>query len=111
MDTERLDLRTYEQASFSISATVYQNDGVTPLNLTGYTGQMRIMDRRDGDVIATLTSGSGITTGGSAGTITVSQTAAQVQAWGLSKGAYDLTISSTGATSLVMYGDLTVVAT
>jgi hypothetical protein len=111
MDAERLDIRTYKQASLAVSATLYQ-DSTTLVNLTNYTATMRIMDRRDGNVLATLSNSSGITLGGAAGTLSVSQTSAQVQAWGISQGAYDLKITSaSGKADMVLYGDITVVAT
>jgi len=113
MDAERLDVRTYKQASLSVSATLYQDTAnTTPVNLTGYTAALRVMDRRDGNVLATLTTSSGITLGGSAGTIVVSRSSSQVQAWGIAQGAYDLTITSSGGdTRMVLFGDLTIIAT
>ena len=113
MDAERLDVRTYKQASLSISATLYQDTAsTTPVNLTGYTATMNVKDRRDGNVLATLTTSSGITLGGSAGTIIVSRSSSQVQAWGIAQGAYDLTITSSGdQTNMVLFGDLTIIAT
>lgn len=113
MLSERYDLSTYKQESLNLTATLYVDDAATtPWNLTGYTAALRIMDKPAGNVIATLTDGAGITLGGSAGTITVARTPAQVQAWKIAKGAYDLTVTSTGnQTTLVLHGELEVVAT
>jgi len=110
---ERYDLSVYEQASLNFTATLYTDDDATVLqNLTGYTATMRIMDKPSGTVIATLTSGSGITLGGTAGTVAVSRTPAQVQAYKIDKGAYDLTIASgSGTTTMICFGDLEVVKT
>lgn len=113
MSPERYDIHTYEQESLNLSATLYtDSEATTAWNLTGYAATMRIMDKPAGTVIATLTDGAGITLGGSAGTIVVSRTPAQVQAWKLDTGAYDLTVTNAeGQTTLLLHGDLTVVKT
>lgn len=110
---ERYDISIYSQASLNLSATLYTDDaGTTAWNLTGYTAAMRIMDKPSGTVIATLTNGSGITLGGSAGTILVKRTPAQVQNWKLDTGAYDLVITAAdGTATMVLFGDLSVVKT
>ncbi|NBW14961.1 MAG: hypothetical protein EBR82_43870 [Caulobacteraceae bacterium] len=110
---ERYDLSVYEQASLNFTATLYTDDNATVLqDLTGYSASMRIMDKPSGTVIATLTSGSGITLGGAAGTVAVNRTPAQVQAWKIDTGAYDLTIQSgNGTTTMVCHGSLEVVKT
>jgi hypothetical protein len=110
---ERYELSVYEQASLTFTATLYTDDAATTLqNLTGYSASMRIMDKPSGTVIATLTSGSGITLGGSAGTVAVSRTPGQVQAWKIDTGAYDLTIASaSGVTTMICHGSLEVVKT
>lgn len=117
MRSEQYDLEVYEQESLNVALTLYTDDAATTLwNLTGYSASLRIMDSTNGDVLSTLTSGSGLTlggTGGTAGTITISRTPAQVQALNLtSPGAYDLTVTSGGGTAtLLMYGSFTVVRT
>ena len=110
---ERYDLSVYEQGSLNLSLTLYTDDeGTTLWNLTGYTVAFRVMDKPSGTVIATLTSGSGVTLGGSAGTIIVKRTPAQLQAWALDRGAYDLTITAADATATVLlHGDVEVVKT
>ena len=114
MRSEQYDLEVYEQESLNVALTLYTDDAATTLwNLTGYSASLRIMDSTNGDVLSTLTSGSGLTLGGTAGTITISRTPAQVQALNLtSAGAYDLTVTSSGGTAtLLMYGSFTVVRT
>ena len=114
MRSEQYDLEVYEQESLNVALTLYTDDDATTLwNLTGYSASLRIMDSTNGDVLSTLTSGSGLTLGGSAGTITISRTPAQVQALNLTTpGAYDLTVTSGGGTAtLLMFGSFTVVRT
>lgn len=110
---ERYDISVYERASLNVAATLYVDDaGTTLWNLGGYSAEFRVLDRANGSVIATLTSGSGITLGGSAGTIVVKRTPAQVAAWKLDKGAYDLVITAAdGTATLLLQGDLEVVKT
>ena len=110
---ERYDISVYERASLNVSLTVYADDeGTTLWNLSGYTVEFRMLDRANGSAIATLTSGSGVTLGGAAGTIVVKQTPAQVAAWKLDKGAYDLVITAAdGTATLLLHGDLEVVKT
>jgi hypothetical protein len=110
---ERYDVSVYERASLNLALTVYtDDDGVTLWSLTGYTAAFRIMDKPSGSVIATLTDGSGVTLGGSAGTILVKRTPAQVQALKLDKGAYDLVITAADGTgTLLLQGDFSVVKT
>lgn len=113
MSPEQFDIKTYAQESLKVSLTYYSDsEGTTPVNLTGYSAAMRIMDKPNGTVIATLTHSAGITLGGSAGTIVVSRTPNQVQAWAIDKGAYDLVLTSgSGEADLLLHGSLEVVKT
>jgi hypothetical protein len=50
--------------------TLTWKTGVTPINLTGYSARMQVRETHDSStVVASITSGNGITLGGSAGTI------------------------------------------
>jgi hypothetical protein len=63
-----LDLNCYQGANFDYTLT-WQAGG-TVVNLTGYTARMQVRDSYDaGTAIVSLTSGTGITLGGTAGTI------------------------------------------
>lgn len=110
---EHYPISIYEQAGLNVSATLYtDDDGTTLWNLTGYTVAFRIMDKPAGTVIATLTDGAGVTLGGSAGTIIVKRTPAQVQNWKLDRGAFDCTITSPDGTgTMLLHGSLEVVKT
>ena len=108
---EYYPISVYERASLNLSLEVFTDDqGTTLWNLTGYSVAFRILDRANGTAIATLTSGSGVTLGGSAGTIVVKQTPAQVAAWKLDKGYFDLVITAAdGTATMLLHGDLEVV--
>jgi hypothetical protein len=115
VDSTEYNIRRHALDSLNLSVTYTADDGVTPINLTGYTVTFNVYDRRGGSVIATLTSGSGVTVTAAAGQIQVDRTPAQITAWKLSngKGAYDLSISSsTGTTNrLLLKGTLEIVRT
>jgi hypothetical protein len=113
MLAERYDIQTYAQGSLNLGLTVYSDDaGTTLQNLTSYSASFRIMPAPASTPIVTLTSGSGITLGGSAGTIQVQRTPAQIQALGIDTGAYDLTITdSAGTATVLLQGSFTVVNT
>ena len=74
-----LDLTCYQGANFDYTLT-WQSAG-TAVNLTGYTARMQVRESYDaGTAIVSLTSGTGITLGGTAGTIALALTAAQTAA-------------------------------
>lgn len=65
------------------------------VNLTGYTAQMVVSDS-DGSAVITLTGGSGITLGGSAGTIGL-----QAQTSGIDPGCYSYFLKLTSGTGII----------
>ena len=70
-----LDLNCYQGANFDYTLT-WKNSGGTAVNLTGYSARMQVRDSYDaGTAIASLTNGSGITLGGTAGTILLEMSA------------------------------------
>jgi hypothetical protein len=69
----------YQGASFDYTLT--WQTGETPVNLSGYTARMQVRDTYDGgSAVVSITSGTGITLGGTAGTILVELTATQTAA-------------------------------
>ena len=109
MDANHYDIRRHELESLNLSLTWYSDAATTtPINLTGYTAQVRILDRSGGTVLATLDTSSGITLGGSAGTIKVDKTASQMATWKLNgRGAYDLSVTSgSGISTTLLQGSL-----
>jgi len=69
-----LNLSCYQGASWDYTLT--WTTGGTPVNLTGYTARMQVRDGYDGSTaIVSLTSGTGITLGGTAGTIVLALSA------------------------------------
>jgi len=85
------NITAYQGADWDRTFTITQ--GGTALNLTGYTSRMQVREAADSTAYL-LTSGSGITLGGTAGTIAVAITSAQSSAVDAGSYAYDLEIIS-----------------
>lgn len=88
----QLNLSIYQGATFAVALT-WTADGV-PVNLTGYTASMKIVDGQT--TVTTLTSGSGITLGGTAGTIAISIPASTTAGFSPANCEYDLKLTSPG---------------
>lgn len=93
----RYDLEIKQGATLSLTATWKDSTG-TAVNLTGYTARMQVRATYDSSsTILSLTSGSGITLGGSAGTIAITASATTTAAlsapW---SGVWDLELVSGG---------------
>lgn len=94
----KLDLELWQGASWDYTLT--WSTGGTVVNLTNYTARMQVRDSYDAsDVIFARTSGSGITLGGTAGTIYLEANAVETAALpSRPDGAYiyDLELVSAG---------------
>ena len=91
------DLEIKQGATLSLTATWKDSTGAA-INLTGYTARMQVRSAYDAtSTILSLTSSSGITLGGSAGTIAITAsatvTAALTAPW---SGVWDLELVSGG---------------
>jgi hypothetical protein len=85
----------YQGADWDRTFTVTQ--GGSALNLSGYTAAMQVREAADSTAfLLSLSNGSGITLGGTAGTIAVAITAAQSSAVNAGSYAYDLELTSSG---------------
>lgn len=74
-----LNLTMYQGASWDYTLTWTTTAGsvTTPVDLTGYTARMQVRETQSSTAtLLSLTSGSGITLGGTAGTILLEATAA-----------------------------------
>lgn len=81
------------------------NVGGSPLNLTGYTAAMQVRESADASTaLVSLTNGSGISLGGTAGTIavTISSTASAAIASG--SYTYDLELNSGSTITRLLEG-------
>ena len=102
------NLTVYQGANFDRTFTVTQ--GGSALNLTGYTSAMQIREAADSTAdLLSLTSGSGITLGGTAGTIAVAITSAQSSALSAGSYAYDLELIAGSQITRLLQGSVNVV--
>lgn len=94
------DMNINEGADFSVTLTWQAGDPLAAVDLTGWTAHLQIRNTyadNGGAIYADLTSsGSGITLGGSAGTITIFLPAATTATLGFASAIYDLKMTSTG---------------
>lgn len=110
-DPARLDLDIYEHATWSKTLTLHTGDSSSAVtDLTGYTATFTVKDTEGGTTLMTLTNGSGVTLGGTAGTITLTRTLSEVTAITWSAGVYELTLTSAGGIAdVLIYGQVKVV--
>lgn len=112
MSPEQYDIKTFAQETLSFSLIFYSdNEGTTPVDLTGFSAALRIMDKPNGTVIDTLTESDGISLGGVDGSIVIERSSDDVQAWKIDTGAYDLVINSGSQKLLLLHGTVEVVKT
>ena len=89
-----------EGAVFDETIVWYDSDGAL-VDLTGYSAEMEIRKNwNDSTALATLTSASGITLGGVAGTIRLRMTSAVTRALDFDRAVYDLELSPSGAADM-----------
>ena len=89
------NITAWQGADYDKTFTVTQNG--TALNWTGYSARMQVRDSSDATAtLLSLTNGSGITLGGTAGTIAVAITSTQSAAIPAGAYAYDLELVSSG---------------
>ena len=103
MPAAKYDIALEQGASFSRTITWKDSDG-NPVDLTGSTARMQvrtaIANRSTTAPLVDLTNGSGITLGGTAGTIVVNITAAQTAALKITRAPYDLFVYSVDGTAI-----------
>lgn len=83
--------------------------GGTALNLTGYTAAMQVRESADaGTAIISLTNGSGITLGGTAGTVAVLISSALTAGAAAGSYSYDLELNSGSTITRLLEGSFNV---
>ena len=103
------NITAYQGADFDRTFTITQSG--TALNLTGFTSAMQVREAADSTAyLLSLTSGTGITLGGTAGTIAVAITSAQSSAIAAGSYAYDLEIiAGAGSVTRLLQGSFNVI--
>ena len=97
----------YQGANFDLNLS--WNVAGTPVDLTSYTARMQVRSTFDASSsVLSFTSGSGITLGGTAGTILVEASAATTAGVPVGQYVYDLELVSAGsAVTRLVQGNLT----
>lgn len=104
-----LNLTFPQGATWSLSLT-WNDDGGDPINLTGYTAAMQVRKSYDATTpVVSVSSGSGITLGGVAGTIDVRIASSATDDVKAGRYVYDLELTSGGGeVTRLVEGTLTV---
>lgn len=93
----------YQGATFDVTATY--SIGGTAIDLDGYTAAMQIRESFDStDPIISLTNGSGITLGGTAGTININISASTMGSAEAGQYVYDLELTSGAVVTRLLQG-------
>lgn len=108
----QLNLEMWQGASWSYVLTWKTGEPLAAVNLTGYTARLQARESvADTTPALSLTLGSGITLGGSAGTVTLTRTPTQTSAIPAGRYYYDLEVESAGGqVTRLTEGTLTVYA-
>lgn len=90
------DITCEQGATFNLVLT-WRNPDQSPVDNTGYTAKMQVRaSKADADAVLTLQTGSGITLGGTSGTVTLNASAATTGALTSGTYVYDLELTSGG---------------
>lgn len=93
-----LNLTLPQGSTWDVSLT-YNDSAGSPVNLSNYTASMQVRNSyKSPTTILSLTNSSGITLGGSAGTISIDIPASVSQTVAAEKYVYDLELTSSGGT-------------
>ncbi len=103
MAAGKLDIVIEEGADFSMTLTWLDNAGAA-VDITGYTARMKVKEAVGGTLIQSLTDGSGITLGGTAGTVVIAMTAVQTAGYDFDWGVYDLELVTGGVVTRLVEG-------
>lgn len=107
MPSASYDIEIEKGATFSLVLT-WKDENGSPIDLTGYSAKMQVRSSPTAtDVITEFsTTNARIALGGSAGTITLSMTAADTAAITKTKGVYDLELISGSTVTRLLEGSI-----
>jgi len=103
------NIKAYQGATYDLNLT--WAIGGTAVNLTGYTAAMQVRDNPSATAtVLSMTSGSGITLGGTAGTIAVAVSASTMGSATPGNYVYDLELNSGGQVTRLIQGSFAIEA-
>ena len=107
MVTGKIDFTCPQGSTFSRTITYKINE--TPVNLTGYTSKLQVREYHySDDYLVSLSSGNGMTLGGSAGTIAVLIGAGTTETFIPGSYVYDLEVTVSGTVTRLIEGKFNV---
>lgn len=110
----KLNLKLRQGSTFAPAPLTYTYDeaGLVPIDLTGYTARMQIRDVDSNALLHSLTTeDGGLTLGGAAGTIALSISATDTAAFEWTTGKYDLElVAPSGFVTSLLAGSVVVTA-
>lgn len=102
-----LDLDCYQGASFDYTLT-WKTNG-TAVNLTGYSARMQVRQTADATAtVLSISNGSGITLGGTAGTVLLEASATTTAALTAGQYVYDLELVSGSYVTRLVEGNFVI---
>jgi hypothetical protein len=103
------NITSYQGATYSLNMT--WAIGGTAVNLTGYTAAMQVKENASSTAsVLSLTNGSGITLGGTAGTIAIAVSASTMGSATPGNYVYDLELNSGGQVTRLIQGGFAIQA-
>jgi hypothetical protein len=101
------NIKAYQGATYGLNLT--WAIGETAVNLTGYTAAMQVRENTSATAtILSLTNGSGITLGGTAGTIAIAVPATTMGSATPGNYVYDLELNSGGQVTRLIQGSFAI---
>jgi hypothetical protein len=102
-----LNLTFPQGATWDLSLTYLDGDG-DPIDLTAHTARMQVRNSFGAAAVLSLASGTGITLGGTAGTIDIQVAASVTETIPPVQYVYDLEVEAASVVTRVVQGSLTV---
>jgi len=103
------NINAYQGATYDLNLT--WSIGGTAVNLTGYTAAMQVRESASSTaIVLNLASGSGITLGGTAGTIGIAVNATTMGSATPGNYVYDLELNSGGSITRLLQGSFNIEA-
>jgi hypothetical protein len=98
-------LKIKQGATRTITYRILDNNG-SPKDLSGYAAKLEIRANPGGDLISSLTSGSGITINAAAGEVVPLWSATVTGAFAFEKAVYDCYVSKAGDVTYIIEGEV-----
>jgi hypothetical protein len=102
------NIKSYQGATYSLNMT--WAIGGTAVNLTSYTAAMQVKENPNSTAVLSLTNGSGITLGGTAGTIAIGVSASTMGSATPGNYIYDLELNSGSEVTRLLQGSFAIQA-